>query len=107
MRDFWKHLLAMLGIIATVGAAYAGARTIGLELPRPAWNHEVGALEKQIVGLDARTQQMITESIQRQVWSLEDRIVKKGETQSDRERLRRLQKQLREAESQLKAIRGY
>jgi hypothetical protein len=105
--DALKHITISLGVVSAIGGAYAGADAMGLDIPRVAWNTEVEEVKFQLVGLDVRTQTLIVEQIQRQVWAIEDRIEKRGSNQSSRDRLRNLKAQLEEANSRLKKIRGY
>jgi|6_EtaG_2_1085325.scaffolds.fasta_scaffold187930_2 hypothetical protein len=104
----YKRLSAVLGVIAALGAAWFGASQLGLDLPRPAWSTELTRINNQIVGLDVRTLQMIVDSIQRQVWHLERNMKNNnGGTDSDRFLLKQLAAQLRTAQAQLKAVRGF
>ena len=108
-----QHISIVLGVIISLGGAYAAATTFGLDIPRVAWNTEVNAIELKLVGLDIKAQTLIVDQIQRQKWTLEDRIDQRAEknrgpaTRTQKDRMRELERQLEEAKSRLKKIRGY
>ena len=87
-----QHISIVLGVIISLGGAYAAASTFGL---------------------DIKTQTLIVDQIQRQKWKLEDRIDQRAEknrgpaTRTQKDRMRELERQLEEAKSRLKKIRGY
>lgn len=57
-----------LGVFITITSVYAGAATIGLEIPRPAWISEVQAAERKIDALSLRVENMQLSSLRR-TWS--------------------------------------
>ena len=111
-KKYRTHILSVCGVIAALGGAFVGAQSLGLELPRPAWSTEVAANTKKLHNLNVRTFQMIKQSIQRQYWTLQNRLEDKQDkgrslSRSDREQLKRLKSNLDEAVKRLKSKRGY
>ena len=104
----YKKIVVGLGAISAISGAFVGLQQFGIDLPRPAWSTELKEIHTQIVGLDVRTLQMIVDSIQRQIWHLERNMKNnRGGTDSDRFLLKQLAAQLRTAQTQLKAVRGF
>lgn len=99
-----KIILIAFTVLTGLSGTIIALDDIGL---RPIVVLEVQELEKQIVGLDIRTLQMIAQQVQKDIWLLEDRIAQTGGNFSTRDRLRELKKDLKETESQLRSLRGY
>ena len=102
-----KRTKYWLGFTAAVFALYAGAATIGLDLPRWAWISEHRALAGEVKTNVEEILKQKVDWFQDRVWKIENRIQDRGVTPSLRDQLREYEKKLREAEAHLAKVRGY
>lgn len=98
--------------IVTVAAIFVGLGTLGATVDRPAWISEVsvvaqdvGALAERVAGNERANLQMQIDTVQRQVWALQDRMDERP-TQDGRARLRELHQQLNRLKERLARTRG-